>query len=417
MFNRKVLFLLYNYPPELGTAPKRNFQLSESLGEAFDQKFIITCYKSNRKQSGYIKEIKPFDYRSIVRKYSNSGYLSERLKKNVLSRVLIKLINTFPINLIFGEGGGIYLIESFYFASKFVKQHKITHVYSSYRPVSDHFVAYMLKRRFPHLCWIADFRDLPVEPHYQQQYLPNLHKNIYSYFFKKAKVALTVSSGLANELNLYNDNIEVVMNGIEDDYLFPKPVIVSSFNIVYTGSLFLEERNPNPLFIALNNLIKKGLVDSNLIKIVYAGKDGQSWNQLTSQWQLNEITINKDLISSEESRILQQEACINLLLTMASDKLQGILTGKYIEYLKAGSPILAIVKNQNDKFLENELQELNAGISVSDQDESILTIENFILEKFQNWTSCNKNEKSSLQKDIKIKYPADQILKSLNHYL
>lgn len=84
MFNRKVLFLLYNYPPELGTAPKRNFQLSESLGEAFDQKFIITCYKSNRKQSGYIKEIKPFDYRSIVRKYSNSGYLSERLKKMCL---------------------------------------------------------------------------------------------------------------------------------------------------------------------------------------------------------------------------------------------------------------------------------------------------------------------------------------------
>ncbi|MBK6374325.1 MAG: hypothetical protein IPF67_14560 [Saprospiraceae bacterium] len=207
------------------------------------------------------------------------------------------------------------------------------------------------------------------------------------------------------------------MNGIEDDYLFPKPVIVSSFNIVYTGSLFLEERNPNPLFIALNNLIKKGLVDSNLIKIVYAGKDGQSWNQLTSQWQLNEITINKDLISSEESRILQQEACINLLLTMASEKLQGVLTGKYIEYLKAGSPILAIVKNQNDKFLENELQELKAGISVSDQDESILNIENFILEKFQNWTSSNKNEKSSLQNVIKIKYPADQILKSLNHYL
>ena len=275
----------------------------------------------------------------------------------------------------------------------------------------------MLKRRFPHLCWIADFRDLPVEPHYQQQYLPNLHKNIYSYFFKKAKVALTVSAGLAKELNLYNDNIEVVMNGIEDDYLFPKPVIVSSFNIVYTGSLFLEERNPNPLFIALNNLIKKGLVDSNLIKIVYAGKDGQSWNQLTSQWQLNEITINKDLISSEESRILQQEACINLLLTMASEKLQGILTGKYIEYLKAGSPILAIVKNQNDKFLENELQELKAGISVSDQDESLFNIENFILEKFQNWTSSNKNEKSSLQNVIKIKYPADQILKSLNHYL
>ena len=275
----------------------------------------------------------------------------------------------------------------------------------------------MLKRRFPHLCWIADFRDLPVEPHYQQQYLPNLHKNIYSYFFKKAKVALTVSSGLANELNLYNDNIEVVMNGIEDEYLFPKSVKVSSFNIVYTGSLFLEERNPNPLFIALNNLIKKGLVDSNLIKIVYAGKDGQSWNQLTSQWQLNEITINKDLISSEESRILQQEACINLLLTMASEKLQGILTGKYIEYLKAGSPILAIVKNQNDKFLENELQELKAGISVSDQDESLFNIENFILEKFQNWTSSNKNEKSSLQNVIKIKYPADQILKSLNHYL
>lgn len=417
MLNRKVLFLLYNYPPEIGTAPKRNFQLSENLAKAFEQKFVITCHKPNRIPPDYIKEIKSFDYRSIVRKYSDSGYVSEKLKKNFFSLILVKLINTFPINLCFGEGGGIYLIQSFFYASKIVKQHKITHIYSSYRPITDHFVAYLLTRRFSQLFWIADYRDLPVEPHYEQQYFPKLHKSIYKSFLRKANVALTISSGFTKEIAYYCEDTKVVMNGIDKEYLFPNPVLLSYFSIVYTGSLYLEDRNPNPLFIALNNLIESGLIDSKLIKIIYAGKDGQSWEQLTSKWKLEEIGVNYGLISSEDAKRLQNEACVNVLLTIASNKLQGVLTGKYVEYLQAGSPILAIVKKQNDSFLANELKELKAGLSVSDQPESVMEVESFILEKYQNWLSSNKNEKSSLQEKIKLKYPEDQILYALKQYL
>ncbi len=417
MQDKKILFLLYNFPPEFGTAPKRNFRLSEVIGKYFSQSFIITKKKPERRPDAAIIELKTFDYRDFLKKFSSSGYVAESAKSSLFSRFLIKLINTFPFNILIGEGGGIYMWNNCKAASRLIRQHSITHIYSSYRPIADHFVANRLKRKFPHLVWIADFRDLPVEPHYKLQFFPRFHHFIYKRLFRRVDVMTTVSQGLADELGRYDRPVFSVMNGIADGYTFPDPEPCPYFNIVYTGSMYSDERNPKPVFAALSHLIHSGKINREKVRIEYAGKDSAFWREMAENSGLSDILSDHGLVSGQVANRMQQKACINLLLTMASNQLSGILTGKYIEYIQAGSPILCIVKNQNDDFLMQEMSRFRAGISVSDKEDDIPVIEQFILNKYENWLATGNNEKSSLQSIILEHYNSGRMISVLNPYL
>ena len=184
------------------------------------QYFIITKKKADRENETSIFEISAFDYRNLISLFSRSGYVSESVKNNPFSRFFIKLINTFPINILFGEGGGIYLFNAYRKACRLIQEHSITHIYSSYRPMSDHLAAYLLKKKFPHLTWIADFRDLPIEPHYKLQFFPEYHHYIYKKIFSVISVMTTVSQGLSKELQRYGRTVSPVMNGIKENFIF-----------------------------------------------------------------------------------------------------------------------------------------------------------------------------------------------------
>lgn len=381
------------------------------------QYFIITKKKADRENENSIFEISAFDYRNLLSLFSRSGYVSESVKNNPFSRFFIKLINTFPINVLFGEGGGIYLFNAYRKACRLIQEHSITHIYSSYRPMSDHLAAYLLKKKFPHLTWIADFRDLPIEPHYKLQFFPEYHHYIYKKIFSVIAVMTTVSQGLSKELQRYGRTVSPVMNGIKENFIFSKSRPSEKFSLVYTGSMYGDERNARPLFDALKVLIKDGSLCREKIKIMYAGKDGAFWNQIAEEYEMLDILDNRGVISSEEAVSLQEQACINVLLTMASKKLTGIVTGKYVEYLCAGSPILCIVKNQNDSFFIQEFALMNLGISVSDQSEDFEKTKDFILQIYNTWCKSGYNEKSSFQSKILEHYATKRMFSPIEPYL
>jgi hypothetical protein len=118
-------------------------------------------------------------------------------------------------------------------------------------------------------------------------------------------------------------------------------------------------------------------------------------------------------VSEDEARRLQTQSCINLLLTISSPALQGVLTGKMIEYLEAGSPVLAIVVGQNDTELQNILTELEIGQSYSDLESDLKGIENFIYQEFLLWKKSGMNRKPVNAGVLKNKYSADTVMKAL----
>ena len=393
MKEKNILFLLFNYPPEYGTAPKRNFNISTRLSKHFSQYFIVTKSKDQRGKIPQIISVNTFDYRTFLNRKYNSGYIPEKLKENLFIRFFIKLVNTFPFNLILGEGGGIYFITVFFKIKRHIRENRITHIYTSYRPITDHFIAYLLKLIYPKLIWIADFRDLIVDPHYKQQFLPKWHQVLYHKIFNKADLLTTISDGFKTHLLDYNPKAITVLNGIDiqGEKILPTPS--DRFNIVYTGSMFLDERNPKPLLKVLKYLINNQLINENSLNIHYAGKDSAYWNELVKNFGLSKIFVDHGMVSSDEAQNLQNLACLNLVLTISSDSLQGVLTGKMIEYLNAGSPILVIIKNQNDPYIKAMIEQFNAGLVVSDHVNEEALISDFILELYQQWEKTKMTSK------------------------
>ena len=83
---KNILFILYNFPPDFGTAPIRNYQIACHLSPLFNNAFLLT--KENADNAPFFKQIfknRRTDYRYYIAKKSKSGYLSESLKRNFVS--------------------------------------------------------------------------------------------------------------------------------------------------------------------------------------------------------------------------------------------------------------------------------------------------------------------------------------------
>ncbi len=326
---------------------------------------------------------------------------------------MIKLMNTFPFSILIGEGGPVYLVNVVLKGSKAIRKNRITYLYSSFRPFTDHFAAFILKKMHPEVYWIADFRDLPVDPYFNHIYFKGIQKKIFRRVFKKANLLTTVSDGLTFQLNEYNNKVITLKNGITEiptDFI---PMKNSMFTIVYTGSMYLDKKNALPLFRALKELIEERKIEKENISIIYAGKDSFYWKDMASLFDFNSMLEVKGILSVEEVMQLQKKACINLLLTISSDELTGILTGKMIEYFESGSPILTIVVNQIDPELENYLQELQIGKSFSDKEDDLPGIKKFILHEYLLWQKSGMNRKPVNVEVLKNKFSVEATMRPL----
>ena len=395
--SRRFLFFLYFLPPAPGTAPKRNKRILKALAADSAYAIVFTAqYPGKHPETipgAEIKTIKALDYRTWLRRKTADGYLAETSKKQGWKQFGIRMINSFPFSILLGEGGLFYFFSLLRKGQQTVDEHKITHLYSSFRPFADHYAAYWIKKRNPAVCWIADFRDVIVDPHYGHILWPKAHQRFFKNIFQKADIITTVSEGLAKNLRQYGDKVITVRNGIEHSLDEVTPVTTSKFTLVYTGSMMLDTRNPRPVFMALKGLMDLGKIDTGLVQLIYAGKDGNQWETLAAEYHMTQQLINNGIMEGDQARRLQHEACINLLLTTSSPELSGVLTGKLIEYIEAGSPILALVKGIVDPELKSIIYNANLGKCFLDTDDPSGDMAAFILDEYIKWKNTGLNRK------------------------
>lgn len=418
MRNRlRFLFFLYYYPPEFGSAPKRNHLISSELAKHADFAQLYTAAGEHEYQPGDEKmeviPIKAFDYRAFLRKRTTDGALPEEQKQSKMMQYLIKLINTFPVNIMLGEGGLFYFLSLVRKGHRSIKTNKVTHLYSSFRPFADHYAAYILKKRHPHVVWIADFRDLIIDPHYRHILYQDSQQAFFKRIFKKADFITTVSDGLAHHLKEYNPNVITLRNGIKEIPHQIHPVHCKYFKIAYTGSMFLDKRNAEPLFVAVSELINQKFIEAEDVRIIYAGKDSQKWYDLAKKYELESLLTDKGIVETKEVTNIQKNACINVLLSIASDLLHGVLTGKMIEYFEAGSPVLGIIVNKNDPELNSILHELNIGDSFSDNPYDQDGIRQFIFTEYLEWKKTGMNRKPVDIALLKERYSIEKTMQPL----
>ena len=409
--NSRLLCFLYYFPPIKSIAVNRNWGVVRHLQPYFDDIHVFTTQNNRllpqeaRDTEGVkISEIFTFDYRTLtawLRPNRSEMHHGEGAKSNPIVRFAIRLLDSFPFNLLFHEGGLLYSIIGFWRAAKLIRREKITHIYSSFRPMSDHFTAHLLKIAFPHLVWIADFRDLHIDPLYQMPLVKPFQHWCNKRLLRRANIVTTVSEGLAIHLRAYHPNVYALRNGV---HLEPQKAFelsnqtenqstnqLSKFTFAYTGSMWIDERNPSLLLKIVQDLAYEGIMTPQNTEIVYAGKDTAVWQTWIAKYNLEPFFNSYGLVSSQKAVDIQREAHLNILLTSALPNYGGVLTGKFFEYLAACNPILVLINGAQDIEFERIVTDLEAGI-VAYNDRSEAELRAFILNLFYQWQTTGKIE-------------------------
>ena len=384
-----VLVIAYWFAPMQGMGVQRSVANYRKLKEEFQKVLVLTS--SNRhlvKQDEYfydegdVHEVFAADYRYFHSKILNSkdNTKANQIKEKSVYRFLSRLAQSFPFHFIFGEGNISYIMNAYLYASKLIHKESISSVYSSYSPIADHVIAFLLKLRYPHLNWTADFRDLHVDTFRKNTIFPRFQKSIDRIIFSKADRITTVSKGLKENLSFLKKDIEVIHNNhpIELSERINKK---SSTKLIlsYTGTIY-PWQDLNPLFNAIKYL------DPERTELWYAGRSADIWDKLINRAGLEEISFNFDLINHKRSLLMQQMADINILATWNQPGSSGVLTGKLFEYTKAGKPILAICNGPEDSEMREILEGSNVDFIIysmaSSEDILVDFVRDYIIQKF-----------------------------------
>ena len=251
-----------------------------------------------------------------------------------------------------------------------LKAFHIDAIISSISPNTSHIIAKELVKR-KKIPWIADFRDLWTQNHYYK------YSGIRCFFEKRleratvssANALTTISHPFSEKLNELHKNIAVytITNGYDPEQVNVGVSLTKKFSITYTGKIYKEFQDPEPLFRVLKTLIDDHMVDPSTIEVHFFGyHEGWLLNDIKKYHLENVVQIHGQ-ISPEEAVQRQRESQVLLLLTWNDPHEKGVYTGKIFDYLAARRPVLAL--GLHGSVVTDLLNQTQAGVNVSSDSE------------------------------------------------
>ncbi|MEZ4909293.1 MAG: hypothetical protein R2774_00365 [Saprospiraceae bacterium] len=403
-------YISYYFPPIESIASVRNYYIFQSLVSYFEDSKI---YVSSNKRFFEKNEINPdqneiitftFDYRTILQNFNSSKnkqfHLEEEKKQSKLAKIIIKLNETIPINLLVGEGGFFFIFGTIYKILNNIDNNVQNVIFTPYRPTANIVIGFISKVFNPKLYWIISMHDIPYVDKRPNTYFKNLQIKFWKAFFKKADCVISVSKGVSNALTEFGVDALTIINGVE--IRNPNSANNKKFSITFTGSIHEGLIDPNYFFICLEKMLSKDLIDAEKFEIIYAGKDAKFWsNNINKYNKLSKVSNITGLVDRRDALLIQQNSNINFLMSWNDVNFSGNLTGKLFEYIGARNPILTLIQGKYDEEFETLFETLKCGkifyTSDSLHEEKIIT---YILNMYSSWINgdfqSNYNDVKSL---------------------
>lgn len=265
-------------------------------------------------------------------------------------------------------------------------------VFSTFGPTTTLKLGMFIKRRYPHLKWIADFRDQPDRKYHTGS--PMLFKSRWiKRICGKADLITCVSEGVVTGARIpqkVRHKTRVISNGFDRDdincvTLLNKP---DKFNVLYTGTIYEKKDDFCPLFKALAELINEEKICVDKICVEYAGRQFAFLDEHAKKYGMQEILKNHGFVSRCDALKLQSECSLLFVACWNNVGAEGILTGKVFEYLMQGKPILALVSgNLKNSSLKELLLETNSGFTYEEANdvEDFALLKNYILKQYNHF--------------------------------
>lgn len=214
-------------------------------------------------------------------------------------------------------------------------------VYASAQPFTA-----LLAGRYAAKCagvpFIAEFRDLWIDNHYRS--LPRFRLMLDNWLERRvcsdAAAMVTISEPLANKLaEKYKKKTYVVQNGFDPkDIYFGRYKKKDTFEIVYTGSIYPDRRDPTLLFRVLSRL---GASADN-VRVRFFGRRLESVREIARREGVDHLVSIEGELPYKNALETQAAADVLLLLLWNTPEERGVLTGKLFEYLASRRPILLL---------------------------------------------------------------------------
>ncbi len=271
-------------------------------------------------------------------------------------------------------------------------------IYTTSGPSSSHLIGYYFKKKY-NIPWVADYRDAWTNnPYFHFDSANLMHvllRKMEGILLQTADHNITISTRLIDEynkeFNVENNRISCITNGFdENDFeeITETHIKNSKFTITYSGLLYTEQRNVEPVLIALSKLIESGKIDRNKITLQIIGTTDKEHNNFVSgKYGLSDILKQEGYVSHEKALRYNIDSDMLLLLVGDEDRFKSVYTGKVFDYLRSGKPILALAPKDGD--VDELLNFTNHGKVFYSYDNE--EIQKYILKKYELWLSSDKN--------------------------
>jgi len=428
MEQKKILIITYYWPPAGGPGVQRWLKFAKYLPDFGWKPIIYTPENPSYPllDESLLKDV-PENIEIVKTKIWEPYQLAEKLnksnKKFKAGQFDVGKNQSWKSKLSIWVRGNFFIPDarvfwvkpSVQFLEQYIKENKIDVVVTSGPPHSLHLIGLGLKKKFPNLKWIADFRDPWTEISYYKHLKltkssDQKHRQLESQVFKNADITLATSYTDAENFRENGANSICITNGFDVDakslsredaksYIenattqqlnntTPSQLNnTTQFTISYIGVLE-QLRNPENLWKALDNLVKTNPDFSENFSLKFVGRiDDKILHEIENS-DLKKHVSNLGYLSHDKAIEEMAKSSLLLITNFPNESSKGIIPGKIFEYLATGKQIISF--GPNDADVSKILKETRSGMHFSYNDSE--SIKSFILEKFELWKNGNLSE-------------------------
>jgi len=392
---KNILIISIYYPPIQSIASNRIYSFAKYLDKEKYNVFILTL-------DNQIEYSNDLDGVSVIRVKNDVFFKPFIFTKRTYKLIhYTKVIYNKFINYFFEDAYRGWVKNSLEILPNIIEKNSVDILLSTYAPVSSHIMALEVKKRYPHLLWIADMRDEMSQNPSINKRMKKKYIQLEDEIFNNANALTTVSKPILDEFKMLSNEKELLFREIRNGYDFE---IQDSncrnevFTIAYVGN-FYGDINPNNFLKALKSLLDSKKIE--MIRIKFVGVK-------THFYLPSSLERVVDVIPSvEHSKVIEiMRQSDALLLIHPTNGRKGVFTGKLFEYLAVMKPIIALV-DEND-VAAKLIKDVNAGY-ISDNGD-IEKIESILEEAYDEW---KEKRERVLKKDIILKHHRKEQVKRL----
>jgi len=350
---KKVLILSYYFPPCNLTAAQRIGSCHKYLPENGFYPIVVTrnwtgdelTEAQRLANSGLDLRIEKTENRAVhylPYKSSWRDICFIKSEQNNFFRILSKLLTFWHIVF---QNFTIYAIpyRNLYFHARQIlqEQNDIEHLIISGNPFEQFLFGYLLRKEFPKLKWIADYRDdwttteLIKKRSFVTQIIHKLERKSERKWLAKVDKISSVSQHYVNKISHFtNKEGFVLQNGYNEQLLILKPTNNKSdcFTLLYNGTLYPSQKievflDGFKLFLDENSSQSK--ITIKFIGLAIDPSQVQRVQKLMNGYE-EYLQISNRI---PQDFVLEEQMNANLLLMFPHKDIKGIPSSKIYEYI------------------------------------------------------------------------------------